>query len=574
MRILNVVGARPNFVKIAPLLREMRRHADVVPLLVHTGQHYDGAMSERFFADLEIPAPDFDLGVGSGPHGAQTAEIMKRLEPVLETTRPDRVLVVGDVNSTVAATLTAAKLGIPVAHVEAGLRSFDRTMPEEVNRLVTDTLAEFLFVTEESGVVNLRREGIPPDRIHFVGNVMIDALQMCRPRWSASTILDRLGLSPEQPYAVLTLHRPSNVDDPALLMAWLASLERLAHQVPVVFPVHPRVRQQLLRQTYLSRPVPNTGQPFRRNGIIYLEPLGYLDFVALLSRARLVLTDSGGVQEETTILGVPCLTLRNTTERPVTVTHGTNRIVGDDPERIVDEAQRALTDPLQPPPPPALWDGRAAERIVEILRRDRRVRPQSNGTHSMPHVAKTARGFVVWFTGLPSAGKSTLARGLEKELARDGRRVEVLDGDEVRARLTKGLGFSRADRDENIRRIAYVAGLLARNGVVAVTATISPYRDVRAEIRAEIGDFVEVYVNCPVEECIRRDVKGLYGKALRNEIPNFTGVSDPYEPPANPEIMVETHQEGPEDSLEAILTALERLGFLDRTNGHAADRRA
>lgn len=192
----------------------------------------------------------------------------------------------------------------------------------------------------------------------------------------------------------------------------------------------------------------------------------------------------------------------------------------------------------------------------------------------MPHVAKTARGFVVWFTGLPSAGKSTLARGLEKELARDGRRVEVLDGDEVRARLTKGLGFSRADRDENIRRIAYVAGLLARNGVVAVTATISPYRDVRAEIRAEIGDFVEVYVNCPVEECIRRDVKGLYGKALRNEIPNFTGVSDPYEPPANPEIMVETHQEGPEDSLEAILTALERLGFLDRTNGHAADRRA
>jgi UDP-N-acetylglucosamine 2-epimerase len=459
-----------------------------------------------------------------------------------------------------------------VVHVEAGLRSFDRTMPEEVNRLVTDTLAEFLFVTEESGVANLRREGIPPDRIHFVGNVMIDALQMYRPRWGASTILDRLGLSPEQPYAVLTLHRPSNVDDPTLLLEWLVSLERLASKVPIVFPVHPRVRQQLLRHTHLSRTAPATGQPVHRNGIIYLEPLGYLDFIALLSRARLVLTDSGGVQEETTILGVPCLTLRDTTERPVTVTHGTNRVIGNDPERIAEEAQRSLAAPPRRQAPPPLWDGRAAERIVDILRRDRRVRPHSNnGSSSMPQVSKPSRGFVVWFTGLPSAGKSTLARGLEKQLAGRGRRVEVLDGDEVRLRLTKGLGFTRADRDENIRRIAYVAGLLARNGVVAITAAISPYREVREEVRAEIGDFVEVYVDCPVEECIRRDVKGLYRRALRNEIQNFTGVSDPYEPPRNPEVVVETHGETPEQSLDKIVAALERLGFLEGANGRVGD---
>jgi UDP-N-acetylglucosamine 2-epimerase (non-hydrolysing) len=283
---------------------------------------------------------------------------MRRLEPILEKVRPDLVLVVGDVNSTLAAAVTAAKLRVPVAHVEAGLRSFDRSMPEEINRLLTDAIADHLFVTEDSGCHNLLREGIEPGKIHFVGNVMIDALQMFRPKWEHSTIFQRLALDPTRPYGVLTLHRPSNVDDPVMLQKVLEALHEVARDLPLVFPVHPRVRQQLRDQAHV---------PFGREGITYLDPLGYLDFIALVSRARLVLTDSGGIQEETTVLGVPCLTLRNTTERPVTVTHGTNRVIGTDPGRIVSEAGRVLNDPPQPPGPPPLWDGQASQRIIDIL---------------------------------------------------------------------------------------------------------------------------------------------------------------------------------------------------------------
>src|SRR5437870_3127125 len=367
MKIVTVAGARPNFVKIAPLLREMRRHPSLVPILVHTGQHYDGALSDQLFTDLEIPPPEFNLGVGSCSHATQTAEVIRRLEPILETVKPQLVLVVGDVNSTLGAALTAAKLGGPIAHVEAGLRSFDRTMPEEINRVLTDAVSDLLFVTEESGRQNLLREGISQEKIHFVGNVMIDALQASKASWESSSIFTRLGLEAEHPYAVLTLHRPSNVDDPVTLKDLLEALQVLAHHLPIVFPVHPRVKPQLLRQKNLVWPRRDSGDPLPCKGISCVDPLGYLDCIALISRARVVLTDSGGIQEETTILGVPCLTLRENTERPVTVTHGTSRASGTDPVRIADEALRTLADPPHPPAPPPLWDGHAARRIVKII---------------------------------------------------------------------------------------------------------------------------------------------------------------------------------------------------------------
>jgi UDP-N-acetylglucosamine 2-epimerase (non-hydrolysing) len=357
VRIVNVVGARPNFVKIGPLIREMRLHPTITPTLVHTGQHYDDAMSDRFFAELEIPAPDYNLGVGSGSHAVQTAQVMQRMEPILTSERPDLVLVVGDVNSTLAAALTAVKLGIPVAHVEAGLRSFDRTMPEEINRLLTDAVSDLLFVTEEDARANLLREGVAPAKIHFVGNVMVDALLASRPRWETSPIFDRFSLAGKR-YAVLTLHRPANVDDPDVLNDLLDALAEVARHLPIVFPVHPRVRPRVSL---------DPGPPTFDRGLVCLPPLGYLDFVALMSRACLVLTDSGGIQEETTMLGVPCLTLRDTTERPVTVSHGTNRLIGTRPRRIVDEALRALSDPPRTLGPPPLWDGGAAQRIVRTL---------------------------------------------------------------------------------------------------------------------------------------------------------------------------------------------------------------
>ncbi len=360
MRILHVVGARPNFMKIAPVLAACRAHGGIESLLVHSGQHYDEQMSKLFFDELGIPKPDLDLEVGSASHAKQTALILERFEPVLLDWKPDRVVVVGDVNSTMACTVAAVKENIPVAHVEAGLRSFDRTMPEEINRVVTDALADMLFVTESSGVENLRREGVPDSRIHLVGNVMIDTLLAHLERAKSSTIVEHLDLTPSA-YAVLTLHRPANVDRPDALAAILGPIRELSRSIPVIFPVHPRTRGKI----DLSEGDPD-------EDIRLVEPLGYLDFVRLMSRARLMLTDSGGIQEETTILGVPCVTLRENTERPITVSHGTNRLAGTSSEGIRRSIQEVMSRPATAPEPPPLWDGKAAVRIVDILVRDSR----------------------------------------------------------------------------------------------------------------------------------------------------------------------------------------------------------
>jgi UDP-N-acetylglucosamine 2-epimerase (non-hydrolysing) len=355
--ILHVVGARPNFMKIAPVLAACSAHPGLSSTLVHTGQHYDEAMSQTFFEELRLPRPDVNLDVGSGSHAVQTAEILRRFEPVLLEHRPGLVLVVGDVNSTLACALAAVKLGIPVAHVEAGLRSFDRSMPEEINRLVTDAISELLFVTEESGIANLLREGIDPARIHFVGNVMIDTLLAHRGAAARSDVLLRCSVDPGA-YAVLTLHRPANVDDPAVLAGILEPVIELARTMPVVFPAHPRTRAALL---------PRGAVLAAGKGIRLVEPLGYLDFVRLMSDARLVLTDSGGIQEETTILGVACVTIRDNTERPATLRAGTNRLAGTTSAGIGKAIAGALATGPPPGPPPALWDGRAAERLAAVL---------------------------------------------------------------------------------------------------------------------------------------------------------------------------------------------------------------
>lgn len=371
MKIVAVVGARPNFMKMAPLLEEMTRHLEIEPLLVHTGQHYDNAMSQQFFDELGMPKPAVDLGVGSGSHAAQTAAVMLRLEPVLVREKPDLVLVVGDVNSTMAAAVTAAKLGIPVAHVEAGLRSFDRTMPEEINRVVTDALSDYLFTTERSADVNLLREGIPPEKIHFVGNVMIDTLLKLKRRADAAACLARLGLrngagTPARQYAVLTLHRSSNVDDPAVLCGLLAVLAEVAEERPIVFPCHPRTRKEIAGRGFGGAFELSSGVVGER-GLYLLEPLGYLDFIQLMSHAAFVLTDSGGIQEETTVLGVPCLTLRHSTERPVTVEEGTNTIVGTSSERIRRAVAEVSRNGVERRRAPELWDGLASRRIVDTL---------------------------------------------------------------------------------------------------------------------------------------------------------------------------------------------------------------
>ncbi len=355
MKIIAVAGARPNFMKIAPLTWEVSRRSGIEAFLVHTGQHYDERMSKLFFEELKIPRPEIDLGVGSGSHASQTAEVMKRFEPVVLEQKPDAVVVVGDVNSTIACALVAVKLGVPVAHVEAGLRSFDRTMPEEINRILTDAVSQWLFVTEASGVANLRREGVAEDRIFLVGNVMIDTLQACRELSRRSTIRDDLRLT-GRPFGVLTLHRPANVDDPQVLAGVLAAIGQLQRELPIVFPVHPRTRKALEGHDLAAMP-----------DLIVTEPLGYLDFMKLLAEARLVLTDSGGIQEETTVLGVPCLTLRNNTERPITIDQGTNHLVGLDAGRIVAAARRVLSEPSRASRVPDLWDGRAAARIIDIL---------------------------------------------------------------------------------------------------------------------------------------------------------------------------------------------------------------
>lgn len=362
IHLLVVAGARPNFMKIAPLLREMRTRESLEATLVHTGQHYDAAMSDAFFADLGIPAPDVNLGVGSGSHGAQTAEVLRGIEALLLAEPPDAVLVVGDVNSTVAAALAAVKLGIPVAHVEAGLRSFDRAMPEEINRVLTDQISEWLFTTEPAAEPNLLREGISRERIHFAGNVMIDTLLANLARAQGQGAVARLGLAPRS-YAVLTLHRPSNVDDPDKLRALFDVLEEIHRELPVVFPVHPRTRAAIAGGLGGQAPKLRT-----------IDPLGYLEFLELMSGARLVLTDSGGIQEETTALGIPCITLRDNTERPVTVTHGTNVVVGSDPARIRTEVRRILQGDGKAGRTPEGWDGQAARRIVDVLERDLRAR--------------------------------------------------------------------------------------------------------------------------------------------------------------------------------------------------------
>ncbi|MGE4650221.1 MAG: UDP-N-acetylglucosamine 2-epimerase (non-hydrolyzing) [Myxococcota bacterium] len=360
MKIVNIVGARPNLMKIAPIMDAYAAAPEIEPLLVHTGQHYDRNMSDLFFRELGIPEPDLNLGVGSGSHAEQTAEIMKAFEPIVIAERPDRVLVVGDVNSTIACGLVAVKLGVNLVHVEAGLRSFDRGMPEEINRILTDSIIDLLFCTEQSGVENLRKEGVPSEKVHLVGNVMIDTLLRHQSRADASTVLADLGLEAGG-YAVLTLHRPANVDDPAVLGQLLDALEVIQQDLTVVFPAHPRTRAHLAAPELAAR-LASLGS------MRILDPVGYLDFLKLMSGARLVLTDSGGIQEETTILRVPCITLRDSTERPVTVDVGSNQIVGRDPERILAAYREVMSSGDVRGGIPPLWDGRSAARIVEVLR--------------------------------------------------------------------------------------------------------------------------------------------------------------------------------------------------------------
>ena len=356
MRILHVVGARPNFMKVSPVHRALAVHDGITQLVVHTGQHYDERMSAVFFRELGLPAPDVNLEVGSGTHAQQTGQIMMRFEEVLTERRPDMVVVYGDVNSTVAAALVCAKCQTPVAHVEAGLRSFDRDMPEEINRLVTDQLCDPLFTPSSDANQNLAREGIPSGRIHFVGNVMIDTLTRLLPAAAQIGIVETLGLTSRR-YGLVTLHRPSNVDDAADLTAIVDALVDIARELPLIFPVHPRTRAQLQRLA---------GADGLQN-VRLLDPVSYLEFLALQQRATLVITDSGGIQEETTYLGVPCLILRDTTERPVVTEIGTAILVGRDPERLRREASRILSDGGRRGAIPPLWDGHAGERIAVIL---------------------------------------------------------------------------------------------------------------------------------------------------------------------------------------------------------------
>jgi UDP-N-acetylglucosamine 2-epimerase (non-hydrolysing) len=397
IKVMTVVGARPNFMKAAPILRAIRAHnakqgnPQVRHVLVHTGQHYDAIMSDRFFSDLGLPKPDVHLGVGSGSHAVQTAHIMTKFEEVLLREKPQVIIVVGDVNSTLACSFVAAKISFDaegtrpiIAHVEAGLRSNDRAMPEEVNRVATDHVSDLLFVTEESGLHNLHGEGVSADKVHFVGNTMIDSLLSFKEQADDSTILDDLGLRSKGShneagdsiidYALLTLHRPSNVDNRETFLEILLGLEELASQQPIIFPVHPRTQQRInefgldhLVRTGISTAVGGQNDAGKLDaGIILTKPLGYLDFMCLMKRARIVITDSGGIQEETTCLRVPCVTVRENTERPVTVTSGTNVIAGTKQDGIKSAIRRQLSRQFNQAPPKN-WDGKAAERIVEIL---------------------------------------------------------------------------------------------------------------------------------------------------------------------------------------------------------------
>ncbi|HOI72896.1 MAG TPA: UDP-N-acetylglucosamine 2-epimerase (non-hydrolyzing) [Syntrophales bacterium] len=387
-----VAAARPNFMKIAPLMRAIARHERIRPVLVHTGQHYDKNMSEAFFRDLGIPEPDIHLGIGSGSHAQQTGRVMIAFEEILLGEKPDLILVVGDVNSTMACALAAVKLHIPVAHVEAGLRSFDRTMPEEINRLVTDAVSDYLFTPSPDGDENLLREGVAEEKIHLVGDIMVDSLLYHLEQAKRTPILDDLGLRRHDgapgfqgdngimPYALVTLHRPSNVDDRESFTRIMDGLRRVASRVPVLFPMHPRTRKQVtvhgLESVFTFHERDDHGPFFQvhreattgnPSTIHVFPPLGYLEFLNLMARAAVVLTDSGGIQQETTVINIPCITLRDTTERPITLTEGTNVLVHNDPDRIEEEAIRALEGRSRRGACPAIWDGRTAERIVATL---------------------------------------------------------------------------------------------------------------------------------------------------------------------------------------------------------------
>jgi len=369
-----VAGARPNFMKIAPVVKKLDK-AGLLYKIIHTGQHYDADMSGSFFRDLDLPVPHIYLGVGSGTHAQQTGKVMMAFEEICFESKPSLVIVVGDVNSTVACALVSAKLGIPVAHVEAGLRSFDRSMPEEINRLLTDQIADLLFTTCEDADGNLRHEGIPDDKIYFVGNVMIDTLYNHLKMAEESEILKRLGFEEDgrvKDYALLTLHRPSNVDEQIKLENLLNVLNQVHQNIPVLFPAHPRTMKQIKKfdLIHLVRYIEDISSErswVSGKNILMVPPLGYIDFLSLMSKAKLVLTDSGGIQEETTILGIPCLTLRENTERPITLREGTNRLVGSDPELILEETSRILGDRASEKKMPKYWDGKAAERIVDVL---------------------------------------------------------------------------------------------------------------------------------------------------------------------------------------------------------------
>jgi UDP-N-acetylglucosamine 2-epimerase (non-hydrolysing) len=398
-KLLSVVGARPNFMKIAAICEAVKEHNShdngqrLEHVLVHTGQHYDANMSDLFFNDLDLPKPNLFLGVGSGSHSAQTAKVMEGFEQVILAEKPNVVIVVGDVNSTVACALVTKKTWcsagacgndfIPkLAHVEAGLRSFDRSMPEEVNRIVTDSIADYLFTTEESANQNLKQEGVPESKIHFVGNVMIDTLLRHRAKAKESTILNDLQLyegGQIRPYSILTLHRPANVDDARTFSRMVESFLDVSRHMPIIFPAHPRTLKQIqeadLGDYFVDHFMDGPDPWDSRVRIRLVPPLGYLDFLQLMSHAKVVLTDSGGIQEETTILRVPCITLRENTERPVTLKYGSNVLVGADPKKIIGEFLRVLQQAPQPLSPPPYWDGQAARRIIQILTQDQIAAP-------------------------------------------------------------------------------------------------------------------------------------------------------------------------------------------------------
>ena len=362
IKVLLIAGARPNFMKIAPLIRAFKEHKDYFQVdLVHTGQHYDIQMSDVFFKELRIPKPNISLEVGSASHAAQTAQIMLAFEKVLLKKKPGLIIVVGDVNSTMACSLVAAKMNVPIAHVEAGLRSGDREMPEEINRIVTDSLSDYLFVSEESGLCNLKKEGVSASKVFYVGNIMIDTLLSNMPKISKSKALTTYGLQPKT-YSVLTLHRPGNVDSKKALEEIYAILRAVSTKIKIVYPIHPRTKKMIDKHDFRRR--------FENlNDLYMIDPLGYIDFMKLVKESRFVLTDSGGIQEETTVLGIPCLTMRENTERPITIEQGTNILIGRDQLKITKEVNKILNGRSKKGGIPKYWDGKTAQRIVRILRK-------------------------------------------------------------------------------------------------------------------------------------------------------------------------------------------------------------